>query len=169
LLAIAAMAILIAAWFGLRSTNGPEADLQAPVVSVPETAPAPAVPSPIARPSAEESSHTRHVSSAPSPPPVKAEPASSAVLHEVTPEVPDKIRQDIQGRIYVTVRVLVDPSGAVTGALIENPGPSKYFARLADNAAREWQFVPADDDSVRVWLVTFLFTRDGVTTRATEQ
>jgi outer membrane biosynthesis protein TonB len=65
------------------------------------------------------------------------------------------------------VRVLVDPAGSVIGALPENPGPSKYFARLADQAAREWKFVPADQQATRVWLVRFRFTRDGITTQVT--
>ncbi|WP_241520981.1 energy transducer TonB family protein [Steroidobacter cummioxidans] len=91
------------------------------------------------------------------------------MLHEVTPDVPEKISQKIQGHVHVTVRVLVDPTGDVTGVLMENPGPSKYFARLADNAAREWQFIPEDSERARVWLVTFVFTRDGVSTRAIEQ
>lgn len=91
------------------------------------------------------------------------------MVHEVTPTVPEKIQNTIQGRIYVTVRVLVDPAGDVTAALMEKPGPSKYFARLADNAAREWKFAPSEEDGDRVWLLSFRFTRDDVTVRATEQ
>ena len=91
------------------------------------------------------------------------------MLHEVKPDVPGKISAKIQGRIYVTVRVLVDPSGNVSGALMENPGPSKYFARLADEAARQWRFVPAGNERPRVWLLSYVFTRDGVAVRAIEQ
>jgi TonB family protein len=91
------------------------------------------------------------------------------VVHEVTPTVPKKIQNTIQGRIYVTIRVLVDPAGDVTAALMEKPGPSKYFARLADNAAREWKFAPVTEEGDRVWLLSFRFTRDDVTVRATEQ
>jgi hypothetical protein len=65
--------------------------------------------------------------------------------------------------------VLVDPAGNVAGVLPENPGSSKYFARLADNAAREWRFGETDKQSARVWLLRFAFTRDGVTARATAQ
>jgi outer membrane biosynthesis protein TonB len=67
------------------------------------------------------------------------------------------------------VRVLVDPAGNVIGALLENPGPSKYFARLADNASREWQFAPTDNEGARVWLVRFEFTSGGVAARAIPQ
>jgi hypothetical protein len=63
----------------------------------------------------------------------------------------------------------VDPSGSVAAVLPENPGPSKYFARLADNAAREWRFAETDKQSARVWLLRFQFTRDGVSARATAQ
>ena len=65
------------------------------------------------------------------------------------------------------MRVLVDPAGNVIGTLMENPGPSKYFARLADKAAAEWKFVPTDKQASRVWLVRFAFSRDGITTRTT--
>ena len=85
------------------------------------------------------------------------------------PDVPANIRNKIQGRIYVTVRVLVDPAGDVVGVLMERPGPSKYFARLADNAAREWRFAPTEEDGDRVWRLNYLFTQDGVTVHATEQ
>jgi outer membrane biosynthesis protein TonB len=91
------------------------------------------------------------------------------VLNQVLPTVPKTIRSEIQGRIYVTVRVLVDPAGNVMGVLMENPGPSKYFARLSDNAAREWQFVAADTEAARVWLLEFEYTRDGVAVRTLEQ
>jgi TonB family protein len=89
------------------------------------------------------------------------------VLHEVIPDVPGAIREKIKGHIHVTVRVLVDPSGTVVGALMENPGPSRYFARLADAAAREWTFAPADNQGARVWLLRFAFSRDDVTVRTT--
>jgi TonB family protein len=91
------------------------------------------------------------------------------VVHEVLPDVPNNIRNKIQGRIYVTVRVLVDPAGDVIAVLMERPGPSKYFARLADNAAREWRFAPTEEEGDRVWRLNYLFTQDGVTVRATEQ
>jgi hypothetical protein len=89
------------------------------------------------------------------------------VLHEVSPDVPQAVRDKIQGHIYVTLRVLVDPAGDVFGELVENPGPSKHFARLAGDAAREWKFAPTDIQGARVWLLRFDFSRDGVTARAT--
>ena len=46
----------------------------------------------------------------------------------------------IHGTFHVTARVQVDPSGKVTDATLEDPGPSKYFAGLTEKAARQWQF-----------------------------
>lgn len=93
----------------------------------------------------------------------------NAVLQEVTPSVPPDITEQLQAPIDVTLRVLVDPSGEVMGALMENPGRNKSLARLADQAAREWKFVETDEPDARVWLLRFEFTRDGVTATATEQ
>jgi hypothetical protein len=63
--------------------------------------------------------------------------------------------------------VLVDPSGNVVGQFLENPGPSRYFGRLASDAAGEWKFAPADNPGSRVWLLRFAFNRGGVTVHAT--
>jgi hypothetical protein len=63
--------------------------------------------------------------------------------------------------------VLVDPSGNVVGEFLENPGPSRYFARIAGDAAGEWKFAPADTQGSRVWLLRFEFTRGGATVDAT--
>lgn len=103
----------------------------------------------------------------PEEPPPAFTPLS--VVHEVTPEVPQSVRAKIQGRIYVTVRVLVDPAGAVIGVLMENAGSSPYFARVSEEAARQWEFAPADTDKARVWLLRFEYNREGVVTRVIEQ
>jgi serine/threonine protein kinase len=141
----AALVISLAVWVGLRFSGTSQAHLQTPGVP----APAPVAPSGIAK-SAESDSAT-----------------SPAVLHEVTPDVPRAIRDKIRGHVRVTVRVLVDPSGNVVGQFLENPGPSRYFARLAGDAAGEWKFAPADTQGSRVWLLRFEFHRGGVTVHAT--
>jgi TonB family protein len=154
LAAIAAVTLLpLAAWVGLRGSGNAEAELQ-PTIVLP--------PAPVAAPVIAKVVET--------PQPALPPPTTSlTVLNEVMPDVPPAIQAKIRGRVYVTVRLLVDPAGDVIGVLMDNPGPSKYFARLADNAAREWQFAPADDQGPRVWLVRFQFTRDGVATRVTAQ
>jgi hypothetical protein len=92
---------------------------------------------------------------------------SPSVLHEALPDVSQVILKKIRGHINVRVRVLVDPSGNVVGEFLENPGPSRYFARIAGDAAGEWKFAPADTQGSRVWLLRFEFTRGGATVDAT--
>jgi outer membrane biosynthesis protein TonB len=89
------------------------------------------------------------------------------VLHEVIPDVSQAILDKIRGHINVAVRVLVDPSGNVVGEFLEKAGPSRYFARVAADAAIEWKFAPADAQSPRVWLLRFEFTGGGATVDAT--
>jgi outer membrane biosynthesis protein TonB len=137
--------------------------LQPPAV----VAPAPAAPSAVVQPPQSNSGPASSIARPAVNPSLPPAIASPSVLLEVSPEVPQAIREKIRGRVLVTVRVLVDPAGDVIGALMENPGPSKYFARLSGNAAREWKFAPASNRAPRVWLLTFAFTRDGVTARAT--
>jgi TonB family protein len=83
------------------------------------------------------------------------------------PDVSRVIQNRIRGHIHVTVRVLVDPAGNVVGQLLENSGPSRYFARLAGDAAGDWKFAPADTRDRRVWKLQFEFTRGGATVQAT--
>jgi serine/threonine protein kinase len=89
-----------------------------------------------------------------------------SVLHEVIPDVPRRARSTIHGRIKVAVRVTVDRSGNVVEETMENHGvsASKYFARLATEAARQWKFAPADGQ--HKWLLQFEFTRGGATGHA---
>jgi TonB family protein len=88
------------------------------------------------------------------------------VLHEEIPDVPSHARATIRGHIKIAVRVTVDRSGNVVSEVLENRGPSYYFARLASEAARKWKFAPADDQAVRKCLLRFDFSRDGVTGHA---
>jgi outer membrane biosynthesis protein TonB len=88
-----------------------------------------------------------------------------SVLHQKLPDVPRPIREKIRGHVNVSVRVLVDPAGNVVGEFFESAGPSRYFARLAGDAAGEWKFVPTDAHGSRVWQLRFEFTRVGVTVR----
>jgi TonB family protein len=92
--------------------------------------------------------------------------ASPSVVHEEIPIVPHGARKTIHGHIKVAVLVIVDRSGNVIDALLENPGPSWYFARLAREAARKWRFAPADKQDSREWLLRFEFTRGGTTGHA---
>jgi TonB family protein len=94
------------------------------------------------------------------PAPVDAA-ALPAAIHEVIPDVPRRARQTIHGHVKVSVRVIVDNEGTVVATLVDDPGPSRYFERLAREAARKWTFPPADTEAKRLKLVRFEFSRDG--------
>jgi len=62
----------------------------------------------------------------------------------------------------VRVQVTVDRAGNVSNARFLSAGPSKYFSRLAMDAARQWKFTPANSQSPSEWNLLFEFTRGGV-------
>jgi len=156
----ATFVIVLAGW--MYFFNSPSAQPQPAIVaaSVPTPVASPPVIAPTPEPVAED----------PAPTSFDFEVTPKAVLYEAKPSVPQDLSAKIRGAIDVTLRVLVDPSGDVMAALMENPGRNKTLARLADTAARDWKFAETEDkDSTRVWLLRFQFTRDGVTASATEQ
>jgi len=60
--------------------------------------------------------------------------------------------------------VNVDSGGNVTSATLKDAGPSQYFARAAEEAAKRWQFAAVQDggqDEARSWTLLFVFTRGG--------
>jgi TonB family protein len=87
------------------------------------------------------------------------------VLHQEAPVVARSAADTIRGRFGVAVRVTVNRSGNVVDESLEDAGPSKYFARVASTAARQWKFVPDAQDS-RQWLLRFEFSRDQTTATA---
>jgi TonB family protein len=88
-----------------------------------------------------------------------------SVVHQEIPTVARSARESIHGHIKVAVRVTVDRSGEVVDETVEDPSSSKYFARVATEAARKWRFAPAGNQNSREWLLRFEFTRDGTTAR----
>jgi serine/threonine protein kinase len=92
-------------------------------------------------------------------------PVTPAVVHEEIPAVSRSSRESVRGAIKVAVGVTVDRAGNVVAENLETHGSSKYFARLATDAAKKWKFAP-DAQSPREWLVQFEFSRDGVTGHA---
>ena len=85
-----------------------------------------------------------------------------AVRERILPTVPESARQTIQGKVRVIVAVTVNPLGEVSSAELRSPGPSKYFARLALAASRQWQFQPAQvngQPQESRWLLEFRFGR----------
>jgi TonB family protein len=90
--------------------------------------------------------------------------ARGEVLDQVLPDVSEKALATIQGIVRVTVRVQVDPTGNVSEAALDSPGPSKYFADLALRAAHRWQFSSPEVDGHSVpseWLISFNFSSSG--------
>jgi TonB family protein len=93
-------------------------------------------------------------------------PTSPSAVREVIPEVPQGARRSIHGQFKVWVRVIVSQDGSVFAAVADRPGPSRYFQRLAIEAAKQWTFPAADTASRRVMQIRFDFSRDRTTARA---
>lgn len=92
--------------------------------------------------------------------------ASPLIISEVIPDVPRSARETIRGTVRVSVRVIVDKEGTVLVATADDPGPSRYFERLAIQASKKWKFAPTDSGEQRIMLVRFNFRRAGTTARA---
>jgi TonB family protein len=105
----------------------------------------------------------------PAPPP-RAKTAGEVVgrgevLNEVLPKPPQKALSTIHGTFHVVVKVKVDAAGNVINSELESPGPSRYFAGLAEKAARQWQFSGAEAAGHGIpstWLIRFEFSSAGV-------
>jgi TonB family protein len=144
--------------------------------AVAETKPAlpnQAAPVPVSEPVAKETPSPAP-SPASAPPPARpaepmAQPPSSdlirgGVLQQVLPEVPRQASDTISGTVRVNVKVNVDPSGNVTAAELDAPGPSRYFANLSLHAARDWKFTPPKmkgENVASAWLLHFGYTSAG--------
>ena len=89
-------------------------------------------------------------------------------VHEVMPKVLPAAQRSIEGKVRVKMALDVDSAGRVTGCRFVSPGPSKYFARISEEAARQWKFVPASTDS-RLWQVEFEFRPEGTTVQSKQQ
>jgi hypothetical protein len=92
--------------------------------------------------------------------------SASSALHEVIPDVPHSARRTVRGHIDVWVRVIIDQDGAVIAASTDRNGPSRYFQRLAIDAAKQWTFPAADTPSHRLMQIRFDFSHDGTTAHA---
>jgi TonB family protein len=150
-LLVAAVVLLALLWAGvraLRTHSGP-----APVAT---QAPATAAPQPAGA--------TAPAIAGQRTPPAQA--SVPAVLHEEIPDVPLHARQTIHGRIRISVRVIIDGDGKVMAARADQAGPSRYFERLAIEAAKKWTFPPTDTPARRLKQIRFEFSRDGVKGRA---
>jgi TonB family protein len=94
-----------------------------------------------------------------------------AVLHQVLPDATQRARNTIQGKVRLSIKVHVDESGSVTNAAFEAPGPSKYFADRALEAAQLWKFRPAKVNGQSVpsdWLLRFEIDPNAINVYPTE-
>jgi len=87
------------------------------------------------------------------------------VLDQELPQVPSKALATITGTVRVVVKAHVDAAGQVAGVELQEPGPSRYFADKATQAAQHWVFNSPEVNGRSVeseWLIRFEYTRDGV-------
>jgi eukaryotic-like serine/threonine-protein kinase len=130
----------------------------ASAVAAPPEAPKIVKPSPMATPTPAARPSEPVV---PTAPPPKArehvvEAVSGQIVHQVMPEVPEYARRTIRGVVKVQVRATVDAAGHVTETTVESQN-SRYFAKLAVEAAKQWEFAAAPGN----WLLRFEFTQSG--------
>jgi TonB family protein len=154
---LAAVVILAAAWFGislLRSHSTPSPPENGSLLQTPSAAPA------AGDARAPVSAET------PTTPGRSDVAASSSALHDVIPEISQSAHRTIRGHIKVAVRVIVDQDGSVSSATLDRSGSSRYFRRLALEAAKKWTFPRIDTPTRRVMQVRFDFSRDGTTGQA---
>ncbi len=127
--------------------------------------------SPKTAPDAAKSTRSKPVE--PTPSLASAPPTNNAamktyeggVVDQVLPRVSQRSLNTITGKVKVTVKLAVDPSGKVTNAALQSAGPSQYFARVALEASRRWKFDPPQSGGGPVpsqWLLRYGFGRGGV-------
>ena len=156
LLILGAVAVLLT-WVGIgvfrtEPTSAPVAAERAPN---PESESTASVPAPSKADAKSVESEVR-----------KQPGASPSPISKVIPDVPRSAQKTIRGTVRVSVRVIVDKEGAVRVATADDPGPSRYFERLAIQASKKWTFAPTDSQEQRIMLVRFNFSRAGTTARA---
>jgi TonB family protein len=134
-----------------ETASAPNATQTAPAETAPE--PQSSRPSPLGAKPPESEDQARTQAAAP----------NSDIVERVIPDVSSSARHTIQGHIKVRVKVNVDATGNVTSATLKDAGPSKYFSRVAEEAAKRWKFAPAQggQDETRSWTLLFVFSRGG--------
>jgi TonB family protein len=120
------------------------------------------------QPTSNEKKNVDRIPAAPAPAQPKqpaGAPVTAAsgqdVIHRVVPDAPQSALDTIQGTVRVSIRVSVTPSGDVSAATVDSPGPSRYFAKLAQQAAQQWKFAPAPG-TPGDWILRFEFSNTGV-------
>ena len=158
---IVVAAVGIGTWLLRSRTEQPLAEAPVPISDSAQTvarasAPASTPPNPTV------SSSPTATSMPPAPAPA---PAPRTVIHQEIPDASRGARDTIHGDLKILVRITVDRSGTVTAETLQSQASSKYFSRLATEAARKWTFSPSPRDNDQ-WVLRFDFTREGVTGHA---
>jgi TonB family protein len=94
----------------------------------------------------------------------KGEVGNGAVAKQVLPDVLPEATASIHGQFNLSIRLNVDSAGNVSDAEFDSPGPSKYFAKVAMQAAQRWKFKAPQVGGEAVpseWLLQFKFTPAG--------
>jgi len=177
-LAGASAVVLAGIFAGPRLLHHPVANAEADRMATP-TAPAtvtppvpaavespqPAKPTPFATARQEPAAAKPPAEPAAAPPPVETKPAiqtpAADVTHQVMPLVTEAARRTIRGKVRVQVRAAVDAEGHVADAKVVSQN-SRYFARLALEASRQWQFSAGPGE----WSLRFEFTSAGTTVKS---
>ncbi len=175
IVALAALVLLaILGWSKLSSRNPQSAGNPQASQAITQQVPQKETPRALPEPQPETAPETTPQKAKPAAhPPVEAsaDAARGAVAHEVLPNVPQSARNTITGKVRVSVKVEVDDTGNVTDVSLESAGPSKYFARLASEAAHQWKFTPPHvngRDVASEWLLRFAFGRENTTVSPTQ-
>ena len=177
-LAVAAGVVAVAILAGSRLRDRHANTEATPTAAVESPQAEPAVPAP---PPAPIAKNKEQVSTVPAPMAtperaVKANASSAtgtsgAVIQQILPDVARSARNTVHGRIKITVRASVDSSGKVVATKFVTRGPSKYFARLSQQAAERWTFRPpqvSGQDVSSQWNLRFEFTRTSTDAQSTQ-
>jgi TonB family protein len=165
--------LIVAAVVGLKVFSSEPKAHPEPTATTETMSPEPAqvenVTAPENNPPKSNVKNLDRVPPAPAPEPVQPKQPASApvtaasgedVVHRVIPDAPQSALATIQGTVRVSIRVSVSPSGDVSEATIDSPGPSRYFAKLAQQAAQQWKFAPAPGTGSD-WILRFEFSNTG--------
>jgi TonB family protein len=154
-------------------TPAKSAKAQSSSKSAPSSKPSPQHPAQTAIKTTSDKQQVQKASSSIAPVVSASTPAPSAnsstgaivpgeILDQVLPDVPQKARDTIFGKVRVSVKINVDASGNITSVDFSSPGPSRYFADQALAAAHRWEFAPAKMNGSNVateWIVRFEFSQ----------
>ena len=170
--------LIVAAVVGLKVFNGGPKARPEPAATAEVMPPEPRQVENVAapendRPASNEKKNLDRVPPAPVPIQPK-QPASvpvtaasgEGVIHRVIPDAPQTALDTIRGTVRVSIRVNITPSGDVSGVTIDSSGPSRYFAKLAQQAAQQWKFAPTPE-SAGDWILRFEFSNAGVKASST--